>query len=128
MAQQGIVYENSYQLPSGQVPISKIKSIADQIIEKKFKELKYDHKAMSIKIKEATDEISKALKEKEDGKDIISKRYKYMVQLTVSENVGQAFFSGSMCLWDPEHDNYVRTSFEQPTFTVICVIFCSLLE
>lgn len=128
MAQQGIIYENSYQLPAGQVPISKIKGIADQILEKRFKELKYDHKALGMKIKEATDEISKALKEKEDGKEILSRRYKYMVQLTVSENVGQAFFSGSMCLWDPEHDNYVTTVYEQPTFTIVCVIFCCLLE
>lgn len=128
MAQQGVTYENSYQLPTGQVPISKIKSIAEQILEKKFKDQKYDQKALGNKIKEATDEISRSLKDKEGGKEILSRRYKYMVQVNLIENIGQAIFTGSMCLWDPEHDNYVTATYEQPSFTVICVIFCCLLE
>ena len=119
--QQQVIPENSWVLPTGSVPVSKIKEEANRILAKKFADTVYD-KGTNMKLKEATDELSKSLK------GIISNRYKFAVQLTVSEKVGQAIFSGSMSLWDAEHDNYVTTVYETPTFLVIAVVFCCLLE
>jgi hypothetical protein len=50
------------------------------------------------------------------------------VQLVLSEKIGQAFFSGTMCLWDPEHDNYMTTTYENSSFMVVAIVFGTLLE
>jgi hypothetical protein len=73
-------------------------------------------------LREASEEIQKAL-----GR-VVSQQFKWSVQITMTERIGQAFFSGSMCLWDPEHDNYVNTRFENSNIMVVAVIFGCLLE
>ena len=113
--------ENSYRLPSDTFPVSKVKAEVDKILAARFDKVQYDEGAFNL-LKQVTDEIYKATKA------IIPPRYKYAVHLTLSEKIGQAFFSGSMCLWDEEHDNYVTTSFETSTILVVAVIFGSLLE
>lgn len=50
------------------------------------------------------------------------------MQLTLREKMGQAFFSGAMCLWDPDHDNYMTTTYENTSFIVIAIVFGPLLE
>jgi hypothetical protein len=116
------VYENSWCEPSEKFPFSKVKTETDRILAAKFKTAVFESKASGLLLREATDEISKAL-----GR-VVLKQFKWAIQLTLSEKVGQAFFSGSMCLWDPEHDNYVSTSFENSNVMVIAIIFGSLLE
>ena len=118
----GVTYENSMRLPEGTFPVSKVKLEADRVLKEKFESKVYEYKEAQTLLKEATDEISKSIKK------VISAQYKYAVQVTVSEKIGQAFFAGTMCLWDPEHDNYVTTSYETSTFIVVAVIFGSLLE
>ena len=122
MSQQQALLENTFQLPSDTFPVSKVKAEVEKILANKFEKQTYDYKAASLTIKEATDEIGKAVKR------IIPARFKFSVQLTISEKIGQAFFSGSMCLWDPEHDNYVTSTYETSTFLVVVVIFGCLLE
>lgn len=121
MAQQGTM-ENTFRLPVDTVPVSKVKNNTDAILQSKFGNMAYEPRSTALLLKEATDEIAKAVK-----KDI-PPRFKYAVQCTLNEKLGQAIFSGSMCLWDAEHDNYITTQYETPTFIVIVVIFCSLLE
>jgi hypothetical protein len=118
----GVTYENSYRLPEAQFPVSIVKAEADKVLKDKFDNQVYDPRATNLLLKEATDEIAKTIKK------VVSPQYKYAVQVTLSEKIGQAFFSGTMCLWDPDHDNYVTTSFETGTFLVVVVIFGSLLE
>ena len=118
----GVTYENSMRLPEGTFPISKVKLEADRVLKEKFEGKVYEYKEAQTLLKEATDEISKSIKK------VVPPQYKYAVQVTVSEKMGQAFFAGTMCLWDPEHDNYVTTSYETSTFIVVAVIFGSLLE
>jgi hypothetical protein len=115
-------YENSWRLPSETFPVSKVKAETDKILITKFETAVFEPKASALLLREATDEISKALIR------VVSKQFKWAVQLTMSEKVGQAFFSGSMCLWDPEHDNYVSTVYENSNLMVIAIIFGSLLE
>ncbi|KAK8846163.1 Tctex1 domain-containing protein 3 [Tritrichomonas musculus] len=119
--QQQALLENTFQLPSDTFPVSKVKAEVEKILANKFDQ-PYDVKGSTLTLKEATDEIGKAVKR------IIPVRFKFSVQLTISEKIGQAFFSGSMCLWDPEHDNYVTVTYETSTFLVVCVIFGCLLE
>ncbi|OHT10891.1 outer arm dynein light chain 2 [Tritrichomonas foetus] len=122
MAQQQALLENTFQLPSDTFPVSKIKAEVEKILTNKFDKTTYDTKQSSLTLKEATDEIGKCVKR------IAPARFKFSVQLVLSEKIGQAFFSGSMCLWDEEHDNYVTTTYETSTFLVVAVIFGSLLE
>jgi hypothetical protein len=119
---QGVTYENSYRLPEGSFAVSKVKAEADKILKEKFQDQTYETRATGLLLKEATDELSRTIKK------LVAPQYKYSVQITLSEKVGQAFFSGNMCLWDPDHDNYVTTSFETSTFLVVVVIFGCLLE
>ena len=120
-AQQALI-ENTFQLPSDTFPVSKVKEEVDKILVKLFDKQTYDTKQSSLLLKEATDEIGKAVKR------IVPARFKFSVQLTLSEKIGQALFSGSMCLWDEEHDNYVSTTYETSSFLVVVVIFGALLE
>ncbi|KAH0793579.1 tctex1 domain-containing protein 1 [Histomonas meleagridis] len=123
MSQQ-VMMENSYQLPSGTFPVSVVKTKTKEILEEKFPKetYKYDPKQSPIDLKEVTDKILKELK------SYIPARYKYSVHVTLSEKMGQSFFQGSMCLWDPEHDNYATVSVEGSTYLVVAVIFGALLE
>ena len=118
----GVTYENSMRLPEGTFPVSKVKAEADRVLKEKFDGKVYEYKETPTLLKEATDEISKAIRK------VVPPQYKYAVQVTISEKVGQAFFAGTMCLWDPEHDNYVTTTYDASTFIVVVVIFGSLLE
>ena len=122
MSQQQANLENTFQLPSETFPVSKIKAEVDKILETNFDKTTYDPKQSSLTLKEVTDEIAKAVTR------IAPARFKFSVQVTLSEKIGQAFFAGSMCLWDEEHDNYVTSTYEASTFIVVAVIFGSLLE
>lgn len=122
MSQSQALLENTFQLPSDTFPVSKVKVEVEKILENKFDKQTYDTKASTLALKEVTDEIGKAVKR------IIPARFKFSVHVTISEKIGQAFFSGSMCLWDPEHDNYVTVTYETSTFLVVVVIFGCLLE
>ena len=122
MAQTQANNENTFILPCDTFPVSKVKAEVEKILAEKFEKQTYDTKESSLQLKVATDEIGKAVKR------IIPARFKFSVQLTISEKIGQAFFSGSMCLWDPEHDNYVTVTHETSTFLVVVVIFGALLE
>jgi hypothetical protein len=115
-------YENSYRLPSEVFPVSKVKGEVKKILEAKFGQAAFEPKASNVLLRDATDEISKALLR------VVSKQFKWSAQLTLSEKVGQAFFSGSMCLWDPEHDNYATVTYENSNILVVAIVFGSLLE
>lgn len=121
MAQQGVM-ENTFRFPTDTVPVSKVKNETDAILHSKFGDVPYEPRSTALLLKEATDEIAKSLKK------TIPQRFKFAVQCNLCEKIGQAIFSGSMCLWDAEHDNYITTTYETPTFIAIVVIFCSLLE
>jgi hypothetical protein len=118
----GYTYENSYRLPEGTFPVSKVKAETDKVLKTKFAEVVFDPKETVRVMKEASDEISKVIKK------IVAPQYKFSVQVTVSEKIGQAFYSGTMCLWDPEHDNYMSTTFENSSVLVLVVVFGCLLE
>jgi hypothetical protein len=115
-------YENSYRLPSDTFPVSKVKGEVEKILAVKFGKASYEAKATAALLRETTDEIAKTVAR------VVSKQFKWSVQLTLSEKVGQAFFSGSMCLWDPEHDNYATTTYENSNILVVAIIFGCLLE
>lgn len=119
---QSSAYQNSFKLPKDTVPFSKIKNKVDEILAGRFEKMVYDPKITVLELKEAVNEINTLVKEN------ISQRFKYAIQSNIVEKIGQAVFSGNMCLWDAEHDNYISTQFETPTFMVIVIIFCSLLE
>jgi hypothetical protein len=115
-------YENSWRLPEGVFPVSKVKAETDKVLAAKFAEVVFDVKETVRVLKEASDEISKVIKK------VVSPQYKFSVQVTVSQKIGQAFFSGTMCLWDPEHDNYMSTTYENSSVLVLVVVFGCLLE
>jgi glutamate synthase domain-containing protein 1 len=115
-------YENSYRLPEGVFPVSKVKAETDKVLKAKFETAVFDPKESVRTLKEASDEISKVIKL------IIPKTYKFSVQVTLSQKMGQAFYSGTMCLWDPEHDNYMSTTYENSSVLVLVVVFGCLLE
>jgi hypothetical protein len=117
-----VTYENSYVLPSGTFHVSKVKQEVDKILKTKFDNVTFDPKQCGLLLREATDEATKAIRR------VTANDYKYSVQFALSEKIGQAFFSGTMCLWDPEHDNYMTTTYENSSFMVVAIVFGTLLE
>ena len=117
-----VLYENSMRLPEQVFPVAKVQEEMDRILAQKFDGKKYDPKDSVKLLTEASSEISSSIRK------IIPPEFKYAVHATLSERIGQAFFAGTMCLWDPEHDNYATVKYDGTTFTVVVVVFCSLLE
>jgi hypothetical protein len=117
-----LTYENSYRLPEGSFPVSRVKQEVDKVLQAKFQNVAFDPKACGLALKEATDEVARSIRR------IVPNDYKYSVQLTLSEKIGQAFFAGTMCLWDTDHDNYTTTTFENTSFMVLAIVFATLLE
>lgn len=101
----------------GRFPIEVAKYIADYILSDIFEDLNFSSEHITDYVQMATQAISSELREH------ISDKFDYTVQCTIIEKIGQAFFSGSMSLWDEEHDNYITTKYETHSFVCLCVIF-----
>lgn len=115
----------TYRLPSEHFPVSGVKAVLTKVLENTFKDLTYEE------IPDVTELVKKtiiAIKSELESTKTISNRFKYAVQLTISEKIGQAVFSGCMCLWDPEHDNYATYTYENNTLTAMAIVFGCLIE
>jgi len=100
-----------------QFPTDKVKLIAETVLKEIFDDLEFDVRKSPSFLQEATKIISSELKKH------ITDSFEYFVHLSLNEKIGQAFTTGSMCLWDDEKDRYVSTSFETSSFVCIAVIF-----
>lgn len=117
--------ENTYRLPSDVFPVSAVKAAVDKVLLSCFSETTYEQLG---DIPECIKKTINAIKSDLETNRVIQPRFKYAVQLIISEKIGQAFFTGAMCLWDPEHDNYVSCTYETSTFTAVATVFGCLLE
>jgi hypothetical protein len=99
-----------------------VKAETDKVLKSKFETYVFDAKEGARVMKEASEEIGKMIKK------VVAPQYKYSIQMTINQKLGQAFYSGTMCLWDSEHDNYMSTTFENSSVFVLVVVFGSLLE
>ena len=117
---------NSYRLPSEIFPVSSVKKIVETVLNEYLKEKEYSTiQNVDELIKTILNQIKSKLSDKTNAK---VDRFKYAIQLTISEKMNQALYTAAMCLWDHEHDNYVSVTFETSTFTAVCIIFGCLLE
>lgn len=124
------IYTNSFRLPTEKFPSSRVKQVVEELMQKKFEGAVYNEDTR-VQVKELVDDIYRALNHGNEGsrnEGIVSKKFKVAVQVSLTERLGQALFSGSLCLWDPEHDNYVSATYETSTFTVITTVYGCLIE
>lgn len=121
-AQSETANSNSYRLPENKFPVTAVKARVDSLLQDAFRNKTYDKTTCNQLLKETTEKISKSIK------DLFPRDFKYVVQMIINENIGQAFYNGSMCLWDPEHDNYVTSVVKTSTFTCVCTVFGSIIE
>jgi len=123
MQQQTPEAFNTYRLPTDVFPVSVVRKNVQSVLSSCLANKEYkDIPDVPELIKDTTNKIKIEIIKN------ISQRFKFAVQLTISENLGQALYTGAMCLWDHEHDNYVNVTYETSSFTATCVVFGCLLE
>ncbi|EAY16755.1 hypothetical protein TVAG_447130 [Trichomonas vaginalis G3] len=133
--------ENTYLLPSQVFPVTAVRRVIEKLMLETFPEDKGKGKdvikgptyesfgdvtnflrPLTTKFKDALEQPGVLCPEN------VKSRFKFVVQLTISEKIGQALYMGSACLWDMEHDNYVTYTVERPTFTANATVYGCLLE
>jgi hypothetical protein len=62
MLQPNVTYGNSYRLPDGSFPVSKVKQEVDKVLQATFQDVVFDPKACGLALREATDEVTKAIR------------------------------------------------------------------
>ena len=98
-------------------PIKIVKVVTDTILKELFCDWIFNPEQTTEFLQYIAQEITNELK------PLISTKFDFFVQLSLSENVGQDFATGSMCLWDPNHDDYISTSYETSSFVCIASIY-----
>ena len=108
--------------PDQRCNISQVKPIINKILEETFSNMTYHPLECGILCKEASVAIKDAIKV------LKMDRYKYVVTVSCSQNVGQGLKEASRFLWDSQRDNWVDGSFVSPTFHAQAVLYALYYE
>ena len=98
-------------------PKEMAQEIGNFILKEIFKNFQWDYSQAQNMIQRASKAISYTLKEN------LPNKFDYFVQVTLSEKIGQALLTASMCLWDPSTDDYATSSYESQDYIVIANIY-----
>ncbi|XP_029648910.1 tctex1 domain-containing protein 2-like [Octopus sinensis] len=116
--------ENTFQLAPSQrfIPRCVEGIIKDIMLAEDLANAIYNAEAAPSLVIKMSDEIKEKLK-------LLSwKRYRYVVQVLVGQNLSQHFMMASRCLWNEEVDNFVVVKYNNSNLFVICSVFATYLE
>ncbi|XP_066926344.1 dynein light chain Tctex-type 5-like [Clytia hemisphaerica] len=120
---QRMVYENTFKIePDRKCEVSNIKPMIEQILEDIFGSQAYDPYECGLLCKKASTAIKDAVKQ------LRMERYKYVVTVTCSQNVGQGVKQASRFLWDANRDNWVDATFTNTTLQAQAVLYALYYE
>ena len=97
-------------------PKDAVKEMAEYVLKDIFQDFKLDYSKSQEMIQFSTKALSFVLKEN-------FSKYDFFVQVTLSEKIGQALLTASMCLWDPSTDDYATASYDSQDYIVIANIY-----
>ena len=118
-----VQYENTFKMePDHHCEISQVKPIINRILEEIFSSAAYDPLECGVLCKNASTAIKDATKQ------LRTDRYKYVVTVTCSQNIGQGLKEASRFLWDSQRDNWVDGAFVSPTIQAQAVLYALYYE
>ncbi len=113
-----IKYENTYQLgPSQKINTLSIQSSINEILNKHFANQKYEPHKIKEFIKVVSDDIKLTIKPH------IYHRYKIVVSMTITPNVGQSIVLASRSFWNEDYDDCCTVKFQNKTLCAVAVVF-----
>jgi len=108
--------------PDQRCDIAQIKPIILQVLHENFADITYNPHECGILCKKASALIIDAVKQ------LNMDRYKYIVTVTCSQNVGQGVKKASRFLWDADRDNWVDGCFSNTTLQAQAILFALYYE
>ena len=108
--------------PNEKCEISKIKPIIDNILKDTFQDVTYNPLECGQLCKQASSAIKDAVKQ------LQIERYKYVVVVNCSQNVGQGFKKASRFLWDAKRDNWVDGECSNQTLQAQAILYALYYE
>lgn len=99
-----------------------VKNKAQEILDKAFTDLAYDHDHCREVADKVSTDIMAFLKEQ------VFDRYRYVVRLVIGEKKGQTVKIAGRALWDQEKDNFLTVSHENRHLYAVAMVFALYLE
>ena len=128
---------NTYILPSQVFPVTAVRKEVQAVLTEFFEtpnennseENRYKTPEELGPVENIAKAVSTKIMEKfKDSRSCIPDRFKFAIEVTITEQMGQAVLGGAACLWDPEHDNYVTINLDTGSYVVIVTVFGCLQE
>ncbi|KAL2078526.1 hypothetical protein ACEWY4_026211 [Coilia grayii] len=99
-----------------------VKKRAQEILDKAFTDLAYDHyQCREVADKVSTD-IMAFLKEQ------VFDRYRYVVRVVAGEKKGQTVKIVGRALWDKDKDNFLTVTYENRHLYAVCMVYALYFE
>ncbi|CRK94801.1 CLUMA_CG008295, isoform A [Clunio marinus] len=92
-----------------------VKKVIQKVLSETLSDKTYSTGKAKLWTKFIADEINKSLKD--------SLRYKHVVQVVITQKLGQGFKFTARCRWDSECDRHTTDSFTNDTLTCIVTVF-----
>lgn len=99
-----------------------VKNKAQEILDKAFTDLPYDHDHCREVADKVSTDIMAFLKEQ------VFDRYRYVVRLVIGEKKGQTVKIVGRALWDQEKDNFLTVSHENRHLYAVAMVFALYFE
>ena len=121
--QRQVTYENTYKMdPTGCINIPTIKAMIVSVLEDKFCDTRYNPHMMGFICKRTSDAIL------EEMKKFKFERFKFVCNVTISENTGQGIRQSSQFLWNDKFDNWTDANYTNSTLIVQGAVYMLYYE
>ena len=93
-----------------------VENIADQIVQRKFMNVKYESTKMQKSVNECAEELAKEIK-------AVTQDFKFITQIICLQKGETGFHMGASCFWDATYDGNLAKKFDFPDFYIILSLF-----